>query len=93
MLKYLTLVISLCVCVCVCICVSHIQLCDPARGPVGCQAPLSMEFSRQEYWNLFLFPSPKYLFNPGIKHWSPELQADTLPPELPGKPSDFITFT
>ena len=73
MLKYLTLVISLCLCVCVFM--------------------LVMEFSRQEYWGLFLFPSPKYLFNPGIKPWSPELQADSLPSELPGKPSGFIIFT
>ena len=29
-----------------------------------CQAPLSMEFSRQEYWNALPFPSPEDL--PGI---------------------------
>ena len=33
---------------------------------VPCQAPLSMEFSRQEYWNELPFPSPGNLPNPGI---------------------------
>ena len=31
------------------------------------QVPLSMEFSRQEYWNGLPFPSPGNLSNPGIK--------------------------
>ena len=43
------------------------------------EAPLSMEFSKQEYWNGLLFPSPGDLPNPGIEPWSPELQADALP--------------
>ena len=30
--------------------------------------------------------SPEYLPNPGIEPGSPELQADSLPTELPGKP-------
>ena len=37
------------------------------------QAPLSMEFSRQEYWNALLFPSPGDLSNPGIDPASPAL--------------------
>ena len=41
---------------------------------VACQAPLSMEFSRQEYWSGLTFPSPGDLPNPGIKPGSPELQ-------------------
>ena len=45
------------------------------------QAPLSMGFSRQEYWNGLLFPSPGDLPNPGIEPRSPALQADTLLPE------------
>ena len=49
------------------------------------QAPLSMEFSRQEYWSGLPFPSPGYLPNPGIEPRSPALQADTLPSEPPGK--------
>ena len=50
------------------------------------QAPLSMEFSRQEYWSRLLFPSPGDLPNPGIKPGSPALQEDSLPTELWGKP-------
>ena len=34
---------------------------------VACQAPLSMEFSRQEYWSRFPFPSPGDLPNPVIE--------------------------
>ena len=43
------------------------------------QAPLSMEFSRQEYWNGLPLPSPDYLPDPGIEPGSPTLQADSLP--------------
>ena len=50
------------------------------------QAPLSREFSRQEYWSGLSFPSPGYLPNPGIEPGSPALQADSLPSEPPGKP-------
>ena len=40
---------------------------------VAYQAPLSMGFSRQEYWNRLPFPSPGDLPNPGIKPRSPAL--------------------
>ena len=40
------------------------------------QAPLSMEFSRPEYWSGLPFPSPRDLPDPGIKPGSPTLQAD-----------------
>ena len=60
--------------------------CDP-RGTVAHQVPLSMEFSRQEYWTVLPFPSPGDLPNPEIKPWSPTLQVDSLPSELPGKPT------
>ena len=43
---------------------------------VGCQAPLSMGFSRQEYWNGLPFPSPGDLPDPGSEPGSPVLQAD-----------------
>ena len=49
---------------------------------VAHQAPLSMEFSRQEYWSGLPFPSPGNLSNPGIEPNStdsPTLQADSLP--------------
>ena len=49
---------------------------------VACQAPLSMGFSRQEYWSELPFPSPGDLPNPGIEPGSPALQADSLPTEL-----------
>ena len=51
-----------------------------------CQAPLSMGFSRQEYWGGLPFPSPEDLPNPGIEPRSPALRADSLPTELWRKP-------
>ena len=41
---------------------------------IASQAPLSMGFSRQEYWNRFPFPSPGELPKPGIQPRSPTLQ-------------------
>ena len=58
---------------------------------VAYQAPLSMEFSRQEYWSGLPFPSPGDLPNPGIEPRSPALQADTLLSEPPGKPGEFTS--
>ena len=54
---------------------------------VARQAPLSMEFSRQEYWSGLPFPSPGNLLYPGIKPGSPALQADSLLTELQGSPN------
>ena len=51
------------------------------------EAPLSVGFSRQEYWRRLPFPFPGDLRNPGIEPCSQELQADTIPSELPRKPS------
>ena len=51
---------------------------------VALQAPLSMGFSRQEYWSGLPFSSPGDLSNPGIGPRSPALQADSLPSEPPG---------
>ena len=45
---------------------------------VAQQAPLSMEFSRQEYWSRLPFPSPEDLPDPGIEPGSPKLQADSF---------------
>ena len=50
------------------------------------RAPLSMEFSRQEYWSVLPFPSPGNLPNPEIEPGYPTLQADALPYDPPGKP-------
>ena len=46
-----------------------------------------MGFSRQEYWSGLPFPTPEDLPDPGIEPGSPELQADSLPFELQGRPS------
>ena len=51
------------------------------------QAPLSMGFSRQEYWSGLPFPSPGDLPDPGTEPVSPALQADALTSEPPGKPT------
>ena len=53
---------------------------------VACQAPLSMGFSRQEYWSGLPFPSPGDLPSPGIEPGSPALEGDALTSEPPGKP-------
>ena len=58
---------------------------DSLQTQGACQAPLSMGFSRQEYWSGLPFPSPGDLLNPGMEPRSPELQADSLPTELWGK--------
>ena len=52
---------------------------------VAHQAPLSMEFSRQEYWSGLPVSSPGDLPNPGIEPRSSTFQADALPSEPPGK--------
>ena len=56
---------------------------------VTCQAPLSMGFSRQEYWSGLPFPSPRDLPDPGIEPRSPSLQADSVLSDLPGKPQNI----
>ena len=65
------------------------QLCPALCDPMHCsrQAPLSMEFSRQEYWSVLPFTSPGDLPHPGFEPRSTALQADSLPSQLPpGKP-------
>ena len=49
------------------------------------QTPLSMEFSKQEYWNGLPFPSPGDFPNPGIEPGSPALLTNSSPCEPPGK--------
>ena len=55
----------------------------------ACQAPLSMEFSRQEYWSRLSFPTQRIFLIQGsnlcllhLLHW----QGDSLPTVPPGKP-------
>ena len=47
------------------------QTCLTLHGPwtVARQAPLSMEFFRQEHWSGLLFPSPGDLPTPRIEPW------------------------
>ena len=65
-------------------CLSHVLL-FAITWTVAHKAPLSMGFSRQEYWSGLLFPLPGDLPKPGIKPGSPALQVDSLPTEPPGK--------
>ena len=60
-------------------------MCDPMNC-VAHQAPPSMEFSMQEYWSGFPFPSPEDLPDLEIEPGSAALRADDLPSEPPGKP-------
>ena len=52
------------------------------------QIPLSMGFSRQEYWSGLPCPLPGDLPNPGTKPRSPTFQADSLSAEQQGKPKN-----
>ena len=52
--------------------ISHVRLCDPTDSSLH-QAPLSMGYSRQEYWSRLPFPSPGNLPDPGIEPRSPAL--------------------
>ena len=74
-------------------CVLDAQLC-PAVIPwtIASQAPLSMGFSKQEYWSGLPFPSPGDLPDPGIKPRFPALQADSLLSEPPGKLLKDVTL-
>ena len=58
---------------CVLVTKSFTTLCDP--WTVDCQAPLSMGFSRPQYWSELPFPTPGDLRNPKIEPRSPTLQA------------------
>ena len=76
------------VCVCVYLCLLKVKVKSLSRvwlfatpWTVAHQAPLSMGFSRQEYWSQLPFPSPGDLPDPGIKPRSPTWQADSLPSE------------
>jgi len=67
---------------CMCVCVSC-SVVSNSLQPHG----LSMGFSRQEYWSGLPFPPLGGFPDPGIEPASPTLQADSLPSELPGKPT------
>ena len=86
----LTLIVCVCVSVCVCL-HAHSVVSDSLRPwIVACQAPLSMDFSRQESWSGLFFPSPGDLPNPGIRSMSPlshALAGRFFTSAPPGKPS------
>ena len=69
------------------------KLCPTLVTPwtVARQAPLSMGFSRQEYWSGLPFPSPGDLLDPGIEPRSPALYEDSLPTDLQGSPQSCLT--
>ena len=69
-----------------CLSLSRVQL-FATPWTVALQAPLSMGFSRQEYWSRLPCPPPRDLPKQGIQARSPTLQADSLPFEPPGKPN------
>ena len=50
---------------------------------VAHQGPLSMEFSRQEYWRALPFPTPGDLRDPEI---------ESMPPESPALAGGFFTI-
>ena len=56
--------VTMCVCVLSCFC--HVRL-FATPWTVACQAPLSMGFSRQEYWSGLPCPPPGDLLDPGIE--------------------------
>ena len=75
-------------CVCMLSCSSHVQL-FATIWTTTLQAPLSMGFSRQEYWSRLSCSPPRDLPYSGIKPMSPvppAFQVDSLPTEPPGKP-------
>ena len=59
---------------------------------VACQAPLSMEFSRQEYCSGLPCPSPRDFSNPGIKPASPPLAGGFFTTEPPASPVYIHTY-
>ena len=78
--------------VCVQLLQSCLTLCRLLRT-VACYAPLSMGFSRQEYWSGLPCPPSGDLLNPGFKpatHASPALQADSLLLSHQGSPKPLL---
>ena len=65
-------------------CFGRVRLCDPMGA--ARQAPLSMGFSRQEYWSALPCPPHGELPNPGIKPRASCIAGRFSTIELPGKP-------
>ena len=84
----------MCVCVCVCV-LTHIQL-FASPWTVAHQTPLSMGFSRQEYWSRLPFSASGDVPDPGVKPTflvSPALAGELFTTEPPGKTSGRIQKT
>ena len=79
-------------CVYLCYLLSHVQLFATPQT-VACQAPLSMEFPKQEYWTGQPFPSPGDLPNLRIEARSPALHVDSLLSEPAAKPHLYNIHT
>ena len=77
-------------CYCCCLVGKCLSLSDPMDSSP--QAPLSMDFSRQEYWSGLPFPSPGDLPNPGIEPVSPAVAGRLFTTEPPGKPTHSHTL-
>ena len=60
---------------------------------VACQAPLSVEFSRKEYWSELPFPPPGDPPDPGTKPVSPALLGIFFTTVPPGKPKAYFCNT
>ena len=75
-----------------CVCVSIPVLLFATPWTVAHQAPLSVGFSRQEYWSGLPVPSTGYLPDHGIKPGSPALRADSLLSEPPEIYTTFFFF-
>ena len=93
-LGFTKLLESINLCCAVLSCFSCVQL-FVTLWTVGLQAPLSMGFSRQEYWSALARPLLGDLHNWGIKsatrcilYW----QADSLPLVPPGKPVSYVNY-
>ena len=80
--------------------VSHSVMSDSLR-PHGLYAPLSMGFSRQQYWSGFPFPTPGIFLdqgsNPSLLHYRQILSHQGNPNQLPTSkykvpPSSFLTL-
>ena len=72
-------------------CVSRVQL-FVTPWTVARQVPLSMDFSREEYWSGLPFRSPGDLPDPGTEPRFLALQADSSPSEPPGRTYFYFTF-
>ena len=70
---------------------SHASL-SVAPWSVSLQAPLSMEFSRQEYWSRLPFPTPGDLSNTGTELTSSALVDEFFTTELHGKPNMQVAW-